>query len=171
MSAILLVLFFFLYFCVLLIIQKFLFGWAGKWRFLIYPFFWYGMFHLLVIDEIIGEKQFKKLCESPNNHSMDWEKIKGKEVYSDSHSRQLTGFAIPIYYQHIVFYDKETNEEYGFFNTYEARGGFFARHISSPSPPITFGEPARCHADYPQELYKLNHVTLIQKPEKQGASK
>ncbi|WP_037587814.1 hypothetical protein [Stenoxybacter acetivorans] len=159
MSAIFLVLFFCLYFCFLLLIQKFLFGWAGKWRFLIYPFFWYGMFHLLVIDEIIGEKQFKKLCQDPNNYYINWDKIRGKEVYDDTISDYLIGYAIPIYHQYTTLHDMETNEEYGFYNFYSASGGWFARRIGSSYKPVSFEGYTECHANYPQKLYELNHVT------------
>ncbi|WP_037587818.1 hypothetical protein [Stenoxybacter acetivorans] len=131
----------------------------GIWKIPTTVLFWIVMFLLPVSDEIVGYWQFRKLCQDPNAHHMNWEKIKGKEVYSDDIGNHLTGFAIPIYNRRINFYDMETNEEYGFYNFYRAKGGFLVRHIISGSPPIVFGQNAECYANYPQSLYELNHVT------------
>ncbi|WP_037586366.1 hypothetical protein [Stenoxybacter acetivorans] len=135
----------------------------GIWKIPAAILFWIAMFLLPVSDEIVGYWQFRKLCQNPNSYHINWEKIIGKEIYRDSVGTHLIGFAIPIYYKHIVFHDKETNEEYGFYSSYEAEGGFLVRHMGSSSSPmvLVFWGNTKCYANSPPELYKLNKFTSI----------
>ena len=98
---------------------------------------------LLVVDELIGGYQFRKLCEQNAVLKIDSEKARGRtvQVVINPSDEIIFGVPITIYHSRHSYLDVKTAEVIAQYDSYSAKGGWFIRalRISEGNAPITMG--------------------------------
>ena len=96
---------------------------------------------LPLVDEIVGKRQFEKLCSENGTIHMDRSKVAGKTVYLAAvPDTQIKGAWIPVVLKPWRFVDADSGEVLVSYNTLMAVGGMWTRtlRISEGNVPLTF---------------------------------
>jgi hypothetical protein len=94
-----------------------------------------------LIDEIVGAKQFERLCRENSTINVDHAKAAGRTVVlSPQPSRDVEDTWVRVVVQPWRFVDVKTGETVVSYNTLQAVGGIFVRTlgISEGGVPLTF---------------------------------
>lgn len=104
-----------------------------------------GFFLLLLVapiaDEIVGGRQFAKLCEENSTIQVDRAKAAGRTVYLNSlPEKNIQDTWVPVSLQRWQFVDVTTGEPVVNYNTLRAKGGWFIRALGifEGNEPLTF---------------------------------
>lgn len=125
---------------------------------------------LPLIDEIVGGRQFERLCKENSTIQVDRATAVGKTVYlAQTPDLEIKGTWVRVVIQPRRFVDATTGETVISFNDLIAVGGRFIRTlgISEGSMPLTFKGWCQPGDQYALEkLVKELNITLIRRPEK-----
>lgn len=95
---------------------------------------------LPVADEIVAERQFDEVCRAGAVLKLDAQRIKGHKVKLafEPSNAPVPNIAVPATYTRVIFRDAATNEEFGSYSRYVAKGGWLIRAlgISESSSPV-----------------------------------
>ena len=116
---------------------------------------------LPLLDEILGKRQFEKLCRDNAVAKFDQAKLAGKTVYlSPEPSSEVEGTLVRISIQRWRFLDAATGETVLSYNTLNAGRRFFIKGLG----PFTFhGYCAPGGAFNASDLFKELGVTQVQR--------
>lgn len=139
-------------------------SWNASWVFLL-------LLPMPLIDEIVGKREFERLCQENSTIKVDRETASGKTVYlADLPATQINGTWVPIRLQPWRYVDAATGEVIVSFNILQAKGGRFIRilGISEGNTPLTFDGycapgDSRAHAI---ALFKELGITDTERPKK-----
>lgn len=120
---------------------------------------------LPLIDEIVGAKQFSKLCNS-NAAKVHMQNVAGRSVYND-----LSGFEVPVpgtwvkvWRMTSRFRDQETGEVLLSFDQFRAEGGHLVPSFDSGHEPLTFKGTCAPPKVGSMSLFSDLGLNLIKKP-------
>ena len=89
-----------------------------------------------LIDEIVGKRQFERLCKENSTIQIDRTKSKGRTVYlAETTNTSVPGTWMPITIQHWQYLDAATDEVVVSYNTLTAQRVF---GITESKMPLTF---------------------------------
>ena len=84
----------------------------------------------LVVDELVGEKQFEQLCKENSEVKVNRETAAGKTVYlAQMPDEEIKGTWVGVVLKPWRFVDATTGEVVVSYNTLTARSGWFMRRI------------------------------------------
>lgn len=104
-----------------------------------------GLFALIftspLADEIVGGRQFARLCAKNSSIQVDREKAASRTVYLDFVQRkEVDGTWVPVSLEHWQYVDATTRELVVSYNILRAKGGWLIRSLSlfEGDVPLTF---------------------------------
>jgi hypothetical protein len=123
------------------------------------------VFLIPVADELLARPQFEALCRKGNVIRIDAQKIKGKTVRLEIQpfNQEIEGAIIPILHSHYSYRDVATDEEFAWYDVYEARGGLMAQWVGFPEGrnPWTISHPSCSPSRHSHQIAKDFGFTLI----------
>ena len=121
---------------------------------------------LPVIDELVGGRQFKQLCEANSTIHVDRATAVGRTVYlALTPEVEIKGTWVRVVLWPVRFVDATTGEVVVSYNRLQAVGGRFLK-ISEGHVPLTFDGTCEPGDQYTLEkLFKELRITLIRRPE------
>ncbi|MBC3919662.1 hypothetical protein H8L32_19455 [Undibacterium sp. CY18W] len=151
-----------LMFFIELITRKFADKW---WRLVVATPIFFVLLLLPIADEIIGKRQFEKMCEEQSKVVVDVVMAKGRIVQFDrSPLKYPRDTAIPITILPKRYVDVETGELVFHYNIVTASGGFLSRFLSLTEDPQPFIFTAFCRPD--NQVDQLERLGLISREKK-----
>lgn len=137
------------------------------WRVVVGALLFLALLPLPLIDEIVGARQFEKLCKENSTIKVDRAKAAGRTVYlADTASVEVKGTWVPVWLKSWRYVDVKTGETVVSYNTLQASSG-----ILGPASlgPLTFrGYCAPGGVVDPVKLFKELGVTQIQRSALEG---
>jgi hypothetical protein len=142
------------------------------WRMPVRVLLFLAVLPLPLVDEIVGGRQFKKLCEENSTIQFDRVKAAGKTVYLNTLPEiDIKGTWVSVKLHHWEFVDVKTDEPVVSYSTLRAKGGRFIRTlgISEGSAPLIFkGSCVPKERPASVETFKGYGITYIEPPVKQN---
>lgn len=124
---------------------------------------------LPALDEIVGGRQFEKLCKENSTIQVDRVTAVGRTVYAAAAQTpdvEIKGTWVRVTLKPRRFVDATTGEVVVSYNRLQAVGGRFLK-ISEGHVPLTFNGTCDPGDQYTMEkLFKELKITLIRRPEK-----
>jgi hypothetical protein len=139
------------------------------WRFPAALLFFLALIPLPLIDEIVGKRQFEKLCRENAGIHVDRAKAAGRAVYlAEVPFVDATGTWVRVVMRPWRYVDAKTGETVVSYTTLQAAGGRFVHMLplSEGRVPLTFS--GHCGASGvvdPVKLFKELGITQIQRSE------
>jgi hypothetical protein len=141
---------------------------SAEWRVPIAVFVFATLLPLPLIDEIVGGRQFEKLCRENSTIKVDPSKAMGKTVYlAEDRDIQTKGTWVRIVLKRWRFIDVTTNEPILTFNIVMASGGRLIQTlgIAEGGGPLTFkGSCQPSGARNLDALFKTLQITNVNRP-------
>ncbi len=138
------------------------------WRIPFALILFFVLIPLPLIDEIVGKRQFERLCKDNSTIQVDRAKAAGRTVYlAQTSDVDIKGTWVRIVLQPRRFVDATTGEIVVSFNDLIAVGGRFIQMlgISEGSVPLTFkGWCQPGDRNTLENLFKELKITLIRRP-------
>ena len=121
---------------------------------------------LPALDEIVGGRQFEKLCEENSTIHVNRATAVGKTVYlAQTSDVEIKGTWVRVVLKPRRFVDATTGETVVSYNRLQAVGGRFLK-ISEGHVPLTFNGTCEPGDQYTLEkLFKELNITLSRRPE------
>ena len=122
---------------------------------------------LPALDEIVGGRQFEKLCKENSTIHVNRATAVGRTVYAaQTPDVEIKGTWVRVTLKPRRFVDATTGEVVVSYNRLQAVGGRFLK-ISEGHVPLTFNGTCDSGDQYTMEkLFKELQITLIRRPEK-----
>lgn len=140
------------------------------WAYLLRVILFLGLIPLPLIDEIVGQSQFEKLCSENSTIQVDRAKAAGKTVYlADLPDVEVKGTWVRIVLKPWRYVDTTTGEIVVSYNTLQAVGGRFVHvlGISESGVPLTFRGYCKPGDQYSLgNLFKELGMISIRRPDK-----
>ena len=122
---------------------------------------------LPLIDEIVGGRQFARLCKENSTIQVDRANAAGRTVYlADDPDTEIKGVWVPVRLQQWRFVDVTTRSVVVSYNELHATGGIFIRMlgISEGNVPMTFKDSCAPGGQVNYiELFKELRITQVQR--------
>lgn len=133
------------------------------WRWLVGAILFLALLPLPLIDEIVGAKQFAKLCKENATIQVDRTKAAGRTVFLNYTAPvELKGTWVPVWLQSWQFVDATTGETVISYNTLRAGSGKLG---PSSLGPLTFaGECVEPNRPAYNDVFRELGIKYIQRP-------
>lgn len=146
---------------------------AARWRVLIGLLVFAVLLPVPVLDELVGGRQFERLCQEHSTIQVNRTTAVGKTVYlAQTPPFVAEGTWVPVIVQPWRYVDATTGETVLSYNTLRAKGGRFLK-VSEGHVPLTFDgycAPGGSRA-FANSLLKELRITQIQRSEINGEEK
>ena len=118
---------------------------------------------LPVLDELVGGRQFEKLCKENSTIQVNRATAVGRTVYYvPEPSVEIKGTWVRVVLQPWRYVDATTGEVVVSYNTLQARGGRFLK-ISEGHVPLTFN--GTCWPEHVKDTFTSLQITALDRPE------
>ncbi|HNI74674.1 MAG TPA: hypothetical protein PLX65_14305 [Accumulibacter sp.] len=138
---------------------------AERWRLPVGLLVFSVLAPLPILDELVGARQFERLCQENFTIKVDRATAVGRTVYlNPTPSFVVEGTWVPIIVQPWRYVDVTTGETVLSYNTLRAKGGRFLK-VSEGQVPITFkGSCEPTGVPYSIETFKVFGINYIEPP-------
>lgn len=135
------------------------------WTYLLRVVLFLALLPLPIIDEIVGARQFEKLCKENSTIQVDRTKAAGKTVYlAEVSDVQIKGTWVPVWLQSRRYVDATTGETLISYNTLRAGSGMLG---PTSLGPLTFdGECVSPNRPATNDLFRELGIKSVQRPVK-----
>lgn len=135
------------------------------WRQVVKVLLFAVLFPLPLLDEIVGGRQFAKLCEA-NVVTVNRDTARGRTIYAEAGSFEtlVSGTWVKVWMMPFRYLDATTGEVVVSFNHLRAEGGHLFPGFDSGPDPLTFRGSCKPSGIPDQNFYRDLKLVIVERP-------